>query len=224
MIMLMMVAGYTTLYCQNDTIIAKRALQRERAKVSLQRELDQFGLTEERITKLNEIGVDLRNGKAESPEMIASAYTDAVVVVKIVAILDWPGPVEQLFHSKERACIQEVLKGKAIVGDTIELLGMSGPITGSTKGDHISVSTDGGVGLGEEAIIFLRRMNKDTYLTRGHKRNFELGNFQSDSTRFYGGVNSIVLIQNGKVSFRGQSIDVSQFKSNIKKVAAILEK
>ena len=49
--------------------------------------------------------------------------------MKIVAILDLPGPVEQLFHSKERACIQEVLKGKAIVGDTIELLEMSGPIT-----------------------------------------------------------------------------------------------
>ena len=111
-----------------------------------------------------------------------SAFTDAVVVVKIVAILDWPGPVEQLFHTKERACIQEVLKGKAIVGDTIELLEKSGPITGSGEADHIAVSTDGGVGLGEEAIVFLENKNKTSYLTSGHnKKSFDLGNFRSDS-------------------------------------------
>jgi hypothetical protein len=62
-------------------------------------------------------------------------------------------------------------------------------------------------------------------LTSGHnKKRFEIGNFQSDSTRFYVGVGSSVVIQNGKVSFRGQTIDVSQFKSNIKKAATILEK
>jgi hypothetical protein len=209
------------LHCQNNNSESREAyIQRMQ-----QKEYDKYGLTEEKLNKLNEIGIDLRHGKAASPEMIMSIYTDAVVVVKIVAILDWPGPVEQLFHTKIKACIQEVLKGKAIVGDTIELLQESGPIVGSGEADRVAVSTDVGFYIGEESIIFLRRLNKVSFLTSsGNRRGFDLGNFESDSTRFYVGQNSKVVIKNGKCLIGGKTIDVSQFKSDIKKIAAKLEK
>lgn len=216
-----LIMGYATLHCQVGKTESREAyMQRVQ-----QKEYEKYGLTEDKLNKLNEIGIDLQNGKASSREMIMAAYTDAVVVVKIVEILGWPGPAEQLFHTRVKACIQEVLKGKAIVGDTIELLQESGPLTGLEKANRVAVSTDVSFYIGEESIIYLRRMSKDNYLTSEcNKKGFDLGNFESDSTHFYVGEGSKVLIEDGKCVINGKTIDVSQFKSDIKKVAAVLEK
>jgi hypothetical protein len=218
-IFVVLMMGYITLHCQDNKSESREAyIQRMQ-----QKEYDKYGLTEEKLNKLNEIGIDLRHGKATSPEMIMSAYTDAIVIVKIVAILDWPGPKDQLFHTKVRACIQEVLKGKAIVGDTIEILQESGPIVGSGEPYNVAVSSDAGFYLGEESIIFLRRMNKDNYLTCSvNKRGFDLGNFEADSTRFYVDEHSKFLIKNGKCLIGRKTLDVSKFKSDIKNVTAAL--
>jgi hypothetical protein len=218
-IFIMLMMGYATLHCQKDTTETREAYR----KRVHQEELDKFGLTEKKLDKLNEIGVDLRHGKVKSHEMAKAACSDAVVVVTIIGISDWPGPKEQLFHSKVKARIQEVLKGKAIVGDTVELLEESGRVSDSTE-YRMVVSEEAYFKYGEEYIIFLRRMNKDTYLTSPfNRKSFDRGNFGSDSTRFYVGGGSSIPIQNGKIYVSGLLQDVTQLKGDIKKVASVLE-
>jgi hypothetical protein len=221
LVFVVLTMGYVTLHCQDN--------KSETREVYIQRmqknEFDKYKLTEKKLNRLKEIGIDLRSNKAASLEIIRSIYTDAVVVVKIIAILDWPGPAEQLFHTKIKACIQEVLKGKAVVGDTIELLQKSGPLVGSGEANRIAVSTDVGFCMGEESIIYLRRMNKDSFLTSsGNRKGFDLGNFESDSTRFYVSRGSKIIIKNGKCLIGGKTVDASQFKSDIKKIDVELKK
>jgi hypothetical protein len=206
--------------CQNNDSESREAYKQRKQK----EECDKYILTEDKINRLLEIGIDLRQGKGASPEILRSIFTDAVVVVRIVAVLDWPGPREQLFHTRVKASIKEVLKGKAIIGDTIEILQKSGPITDSGEADHIAYSTDCGFYVGEETIVLLRKMNKISNLkSKYNKKGYDLGNYEYDSTRFYVNQSLNIAIGNGKCMIDGKMTDVSQFKSDLKKIVSKLE-
>lgn len=218
-IMIVLMGGYASALCQIKKSESREAYQ----KRLHQEELDKYDLNESKLDNLSRIGVDLRIGKLKSREMARAAYSDAVVVAKITGIIGWPGSREQLFHSKVTVRIEEVLKGKAIVGKTIELFEESGPLTDSTK---IIVSDEPSFDNGGEYILYLRRMNKDRYLTSPfHKNSFESGHFDSDSVHFYIGAHSSVPIQNGKVflDFTRSPEDVAQLKADIKQVATAVE-
>jgi hypothetical protein len=95
-------------------------------------------------------------------EIYHAKVVDLVVIGEVVKLADLPGLSTELFHSEAIVKIDSVLKGKANF-NTVILLRLSGPLT--DKGISPNNSLDASFKVGENAIYFLLRSEKNTFLT-----------------------------------------------------------
>jgi hypothetical protein len=221
---------YNILNCQQQNSVGKKAFL-EKREAAFQEKKDQYGLTKEKEDGLYAIGIDLRQYqsiKSYPNEVEATIFSDGVVRVKIIGIIDWPGPKEQVYHTKIKALVLESFKGATKVGDTITLLKIGGTvidpkIAGGAPLQEIVTDGDEKYAVDDEYVVFLNRIARDGYAQGEAKMTGgNLDKYQNDNKCFSAFSSKWAFINKGQVTFRGITSDIDQFEANIQKITKII--
>ncbi|MDD8018266.1 MAG: hypothetical protein PHP42_07820 [Bacteroidota bacterium] len=213
---------------KNDTSSSLQSINHKAAKDSLlNKEFQKLGLTEEKLSKLKGIGIDVRedlyHGKAAN-EKLDAAMHDLIIIGKVLSIVDMPNLKSVPFHSKVNIQILEVLKGLKPQTDTIQLLREDGPITDSSPAVRVEVVPSAKFVLGETAVYFLSNIYNDSFLTSRYKSYFSNKSAELPRQAYWVRPQSKHQIINSNVKYHERDIPLIEFVSEIKKVAQILDK
>lgn len=108
-----------------------------------------------------EINAQLSLPKDHSPAKKASFY-DFVVIGTVINIKGTPGPETEMFHTEVVVGIDSTLKGN--INHTIIFIRLeSGPISDDGK-IAIIVSEEARFEMGEQVVLFLNKLTKDSYI------------------------------------------------------------
>lgn len=190
----------------------------------------QANITEEKLSKLKEIGLDLRGHLSQSydaDERVDAAMSDLVFIGKVLSIQDMPCAESEPFHSKVNVQIIDLLKGPRQQNDTIQLLIQSGPITTKVnkKGHYLirDVTTDACFKIGKTYSLFAERTYNDPYLTTVYKDYFLKRKSAKMSPEYWVRGTDNYEIINSFVNYNGYYIPIDSFKVEIKKIADIVD-
>lgn len=178
---------------------------------SIQGALTRYGITPKMLQNLKNGGIDLeadlpamRQGKVKAIERTMVLMCDAAIIGKVTAIIGVPAPEKSPFHSKALIRVEQVFKGKLSVSDEINVLREWGPLSDS-PGETLRVSPEQPLEVGEEAIFFLERPEKNAYLRSYFRRYFEKSNIEFPANTFWlAPYHSKMKILNGEILFNGE--------------------
>lgn len=193
----------------------------------LNKKFESLGITESKLLKLKQIGINLRDiahQKLEiDDERIDAVTQDLVIIGKVLNIVDFPGTTLMPYHSKVNVLIIEVLKGAKPQHDTIQLVRENGPITdGSLKGSQLIVTNTTNFSIGETSVFFLTNVFTDPYFNSRYKSFFINHSTELPNPSYYVRPNHKHEVIGSMVQYHKRSIPLEKFKSNVKKINKLL--
>lgn len=210
-----------------DTLRTPSRTQKARfSDADITEKFHQYGITEEKLRKLKQLGLDLRgvlSGVSNWDQRAMVAITDVVIIGRVLRITDMPGPSSAPFHSAAEVLILEKLKGPVMTADTIHLLRISGPVTDMERDAEVFTAEDANVAVGEIAVFSILNIEHDQFITAISRGYFSQPNHNLPNPSYWIAVRRKHEIRDSIVQFNDRKMPLIQFENEVRDLSKVLD-